>query len=609
MTTNDDRQLKMKFRVEIADKRQPSRAASFIEIDATMAESVRSLKQKIAATLEKIAAQVDAKHAKHKRVIPPSRQCLVFAGRQLEDNRTLAELVAQVTVERKCLVRVHSSESPYNSRGGVCVKFNTQTNEWTVHLDSHNEMPKCQAVFAPKYLHVLAGSPRNPFFLFEDFEVVENPHDVKVMISPTQLQKYGHHDLAGADSVRGPKTRVFSLQVECGTYTLWYSKTPQEAAPFFFEPKSSHAKELHHSMPLLGVVDLHGASMYASDAPDSREFKCLLTIILDAVHHPNVALSDKHPYCLKIWDALRVVFDSVERRSFWITKLQSCNVLLGIACLMQPCFCNFTSQMLSGTGPGDSCVEKARAIETLIGQAFEKLEKNVDLRLRPVPDAEQVRQNYLEALTLLNEAHVLYENHDHSDNQSVDESHVAGLGISIDCLRPQSSAATGPSHTPAVLQKYNIAAFCIAALFSAEPLLFPTITSPSDASVGPNIITAEQASKLYEQAVPNACESLKGTSRDPALEDRDASVLQQFCAAQEIGTPEYASLLSHTLICLSAYLHQRTDKDKALHPHCDSVPHRHSQLFNRAWCRLAELKFEAPVLRFALLQVIIYFHC
>jgi hypothetical protein len=165
---------------------------------------------------------------------------------------------------------------------------------------------------------------------------------------------------------------------------------------------------------------------------------------------------------------------------------------------------------------------------------------------------------------------------------------------------------------PAVLQKHNIAAFCIATLFSADQghqdqklfshsthTLFSTTTyAPTE----PIPVTSDDASKMYEKSVTTVRDI--GKSRNPELENRDALVMQQFCVAQESGTPEFASLLSQTLICLCNYLNQRSSDQTSLHPHNDGVPHRHSQVFNRTWCRLAELRFEEPGLRFALHQVI-----
>ena len=196
------------------------------------------------------------------------------------------------------------------------------------------------------------------------------------------------------------------------------------------------------------------------------------------------------------------------------------------------------------------------------------------------------------------------------------------LGKSIDSTRHSrrrsTVSATSPHAPAAGIHQHNIAAFCIASLYSADLdqklllhcpsyALFPTITDTSN----PNRITSEEASRMfqdmktnmYRKTVANANDLERGKPRDTALEERDASVMQRFCIAQESGTPEYASLVSHTLICLSTYLNQRSDDETSLHPHFDGVPHRHCQLFNRTWCRLAELRFEAPVLRFALLQV------
>jgi hypothetical protein len=162
----------------------------------------------------------------------------------------------------------------------------------------------------------------------------------------------------------------------------------------------------------------------------------------------------------------------------------------------------------------------------------------------------------------------------------------------------------------AVLQKFNVAAFCIAAVFNDPHCLKLQSDHPEQNpfSVLDEIktLTAADASKFYyKKAVLNGHEDLKSKVRLPALEDKEASIMRQFCVTQESETHEYANLLSQTLICLSAYLNQRSKTERLLHPHYKGVPHRHSQLFNRTWCRLAELTYEAPILRFALLQVII----
>jgi hypothetical protein len=313
----------------IGDSRDKSQYYTF---HAKLSDSVRSFKGRIQSQTN----------------IPYSRQCLVSGGRLLEDDRTVADLVlsvANLVAEKGALqnVKVCSSKSSeMNGRGGVCVAVNPETGRWLVQLDSHFEQPKFQADFAPEDLRVLSGSFHHPWLLYEDFEGHANPHDVKVLISPTILMKFGHHNLSEHESASRPKTRVFSLQVECGTYTLWYSKTMQEAVPFFSAQKPMESTEFHHTMPLLGVVDLQDASMYVSDAPDV-DHHFLLTIVLsqkddqppDLTTKYNRKLSQKYFYCIKKWEALRIVFRSQPERRDWIKTLQSCNVLLGIVCLMQ----------------------------------------------------------------------------------------------------------------------------------------------------------------------------------------------------------------------------------------------------------------------------------
>ncbi len=536
--------------------------------------------------------------------IPPSRQCLVFEGRQLEDDRTLEDLVvkadASLTHQN---VKIHSTDSSHDGRGGICVAFDDQTGLWKVNLDPDRVNRSCEAAFASAHLKVLAGSPRYPLLLFEDFEGHANPHDVKVLISPTKLMKFGHHDMHEGESASRPKTRVFSLQVECGTYTLWYSRPPREASSFFSGQKPSEgAKELHHTMPLLGVVDLHNASMYATDVRNSEDgVHTILTIILTRKENQLPELSDKYFYCIKKWAALRIVCRSQHELTYWIKQLQSCNVLLG-------------------TCQDDQLFKDARVIDLNLEQAFKTLAD-----LNAIPDAAQsesslvmslLSKRYKEALEFFTEADAAYE------SLNCEARHpLAILGKSIDSTRHSrrniSVTETSP-HTPtAGIHKHNIAAFCIATLFNADLeqklLLHSThalISAITDASKNPVCITSEEASRLYEEmktkmyqkAIANALE--RGKPRDTALEERDASVMQQFCIAQESGTPEYASLVSHTLICLCTYLNQRSIDETSLHPHYNGVPHRHCQLFNRTWCRLAELRFEFPVLRFALLQVI-----
>ena len=269
----------------------------------------------------------------------------------LEDDRTVADLVlseANLMAGKGELqnVKIVSSKSPeMNGRGGVCVAVNSETGLWKVQLDRMLNKPRDWADIAPDDLKVLLGSYHHQWLLYEDFEGRANPHDVKVIISPTRLMKFGHHNISEHESAvlaGRPKTRVFSLQVECGTYTLWYSKTAQEAAPFFSGQKLMEGAELHHTMPLLGVVDLQDASMYALGSGD----QFVLTIVLNRkddqlpefTQKYNKNLSQKYFYCIKKWDALRIVFRSATDRSDWIKTLQSCNVLLGNVCGIQSLF-------------------------------------------------------------------------------------------------------------------------------------------------------------------------------------------------------------------------------------------------------------------------------
>jgi hypothetical protein len=308
--------------------------SEFYTFKASLSDSVRSFREQIKA----------------KTNIPYSRQCLVSGGRLLEDDRTVADLVlssANVMAEKGELqnvkiVRSEPSESKYFEslgihgsligRGGVCVGVDPQNGKWMVQVDSLLENKKFQADFAPDDLEVLLGSYHYPWFLYEEFEGHANTHDVKVLISPTVLMKFGDHNLSELESASRPKSRVFSLQIECGTYTLWYSKTMQEAASFFSRPMQG--TEVHHTTPLLGVVDLQDASMYAHDQFD----QFLLTIILgqkddqtpESTKMSNKKLSEKYFYCMKQWEALRIVFRSEFDRRYWIQTLQSCNVLLGI---------------------------------------------------------------------------------------------------------------------------------------------------------------------------------------------------------------------------------------------------------------------------------------
>jgi hypothetical protein len=305
---------------------------------ASLSDSVRSFREQIKA----------------KTGIPHSRQCLVSEGRLLEDDKTVADLVlssANVMAEKGehqnvKIVRWEPSETESRihgsliGRGGVCVGVDPQNGKWMVQVDLL-ENKRFRADFAPDDLEVLLGSKHYPWFLHEDFEGHDNPHDVKVLISPAVLKKFGDHNLSELESASGAKTRVFSLQIECGTYTLWYSKTKKEAVSFFSRPMQS--TEVHHTTPLLGVVDLQDASMYAHDFIKTHQKEFHLTIILgqkddqtpESTKISNKKLSEKYFYCMKQWEALRIVFDEELDRRHWIKTLQSCDVLLGIVLFMQ----------------------------------------------------------------------------------------------------------------------------------------------------------------------------------------------------------------------------------------------------------------------------------
>ena len=290
----------------------------------------------------------------------------------------------------------------------------------------------------------------------------------------------------------------------------------------------------------------------------------------------------------------------------------------------------FTLQILSGTSQDDQLFTDARVFDSKTEEALQKLADLNESLDASQSDSSSVinilRIKYQAVLRLLEEADDAYEKLNNEAQHTQQPNHLDLLGKSIDSTRHSrrrsTVSATSPHAPAAGIHQHNVSAFCIATLYSADLdqkllqhsqphaiyALFPTIT---DASQNPNRITSEEASrmyqdmktKMYRKTVANANALERGKPRDTALEERDASVMQKFCIAQESGTPEYASLVSHTLICLSTYLNQRSDDETSLHPHYDGVPHRHCQLFNRTWCRLAELRFEAPVLRFALLQV------
>ena len=299
-----------------------------ISLEAKLSDSVRFLKQQI----------------KSKVKIPTARQCLVFAGRQLEDDRTLADLVVHGAVVSGSLVIIQGSQAAVaadiNGRAGTCISIDERNGRCKVEVDADGEKPKRQVDVSLAHLKVCGGSVHHPLFLFEDFEAHDdaNTHDVKVLIGPTKLMKNGNHTFdESTSSVKSrPKSRVFSLQVECGTFTIWYSKTPQEVVSFFSGMKPSNfATDLHHTMPFLGVIDLRFASMFYDESDpcyswDPPAFP--LTIDLRASPQlPNAKLSAKYFYCIKNFDVLRVFFPSQQVRHFWIEKLQSCGVLLGRA--------------------------------------------------------------------------------------------------------------------------------------------------------------------------------------------------------------------------------------------------------------------------------------
>ena len=84
--------------------------------------------------------------------IPPSRQCLVFEGKQLEDDRTLADLVvladASLTEDKLLFqnVKIHSTDSTnMNGRGGNCAAVDRQTGLFKVALDPDRVNPSCRA--------------------------------------------------------------------------------------------------------------------------------------------------------------------------------------------------------------------------------------------------------------------------------------------------------------------------------------------------------------------------------------------------------------------------------------------------------------------------------
>jgi hypothetical protein len=316
-----------------------------ISLEAKLSDTVRSLKQQI---MSKVA-------------IPPSRQCLVFAGRQLEEARTLSDLVVHdaVVLVNSLVIIQRSSEdvaADINGRAGICVSLDPENRLCKVQIYADGALPKRQIDVRPEDLKVCGGSVHNPLFLFEDFEAQSgtNMHNVNGLIGPTKLLKNAHHVLDGGSASRQrakPKSRVFSLQVECGTCTIWYSKNPEEVASFFSGPNPSElSTDLHHTMPLLGVIDLRFASMFHDESDPCSLWvppAFPLTIDLRASSQlPNPKLSAKYFYCIKKFDALRLFFPSRQVRHSWIEKLQSCNVLLGI------CFTKFNhlqSHIFQGT--------------------------------------------------------------------------------------------------------------------------------------------------------------------------------------------------------------------------------------------------------------------
>jgi hypothetical protein len=301
-----------------------------INLDANLFDNVRYLKGQIQAKVS----------------IPASRQSLVFAGKQLEDDRVLADLVVQrgpeslvpgsrvLLTEKQFIVE----ESSRNVIVGSCLKiFSDGTCQVRVRSEA-GSIPGSSAVeivVQQSDLKILAGTVQHPLFLFEDFELHVNAHDVKVLIGPTKIMKNADHRV-DVESKGGVKSRIFSLQVECGTYTIWYSKLPQEVLSFFSRTRLSQLDaDLNHTMPLMGVIDLRLASMYESDPchwTDPPSFP--LTIDLresQKQKNPNKLLSVKYFTCLKNYECLRIFFPSQQSRQIWIEKLQSCNVFLGNA--------------------------------------------------------------------------------------------------------------------------------------------------------------------------------------------------------------------------------------------------------------------------------------
>ncbi len=295
-----------------------------IKLDANLFDNVRYLKGQIQAKVS----------------IPASRQSLVFAGRQLEDDRILADLVVQggpgtlLPGSRVLFTdkRFTVEESMRNMNAGSCLEiFSDGTCKVRVHSEAGSSA--VEIVVQQADVKILAGTIHHPLFLFEDFEVHAHAHDVKVLIGPTKIMKNADHRV-DVESESGVKFRVFSLQVECGTYTIWYSKLPQEVLSFFSRARLSNLDtDLHHTMPLMGVIDLRLASMYESGPCHWTEPPTFpLTIDLrESQKNPNKLLSVKYFTCLKSYECLRIFFPSHQSRRIWIEKLQSCNVFLGKA--------------------------------------------------------------------------------------------------------------------------------------------------------------------------------------------------------------------------------------------------------------------------------------
>ena len=98
-----------------------------ISLEAKLSDSVRFLKQQI----------------KSKVKIPTARQCLVFAGRQLEDDRTLADLVVHGAVVSGSLVIIQGSQAAVaadiNGRAGTCISIDEKNGRCKVTRDAEGE--------------------------------------------------------------------------------------------------------------------------------------------------------------------------------------------------------------------------------------------------------------------------------------------------------------------------------------------------------------------------------------------------------------------------------------------------------------------------------------